>query len=128
VCPDISYAFSNPNSAMEYTSTPQAVPAASGIVELSHGLGRAPFAVRWTLLCVSTDAGFAPGDEISIGGLWDSPGATDAEKWFKDYSNTTKVGLIRDSGMAALVVTHKTTAADTVLTESSWRVVARASR
>lgn len=128
VCPDIGYTFSNPNSAMEYTSTPQAVPAASGVLELTHGLGQAPFNVRWTLLCVSTDAGFSPGDEIGIGGLWDSPGATDAERWFKDYANSTKIGLIRDSGMATLIVTHKSTAADTTLTESKWRIVGRASR
>lgn len=128
VCPDIAYTFSNPNSLLEFTSIPQAIPSPASVIEVSHSLGQSPFNVRWTFLCVATDAGYSPGDEIGILGGWNTPPATTEERWFKDYATPTKIGLIRDTGLGTIIIANKSTTADVSMTESKWRVVGRASR
>lgn len=128
VCPDISYTFGNPNPQQQYISIPASIPASSTSIEFDHLLGQSPFSVRWTLLCVSTDAGYSPGDEVEIYSGWNTAPATTVEHWFKAYANVTKIGLIRDSGLGTINIAHKSTTADTTITELKWRVVARASR
>ena len=102
-----------------YTSpSPATFASVQKLVE-NHGLGAAPKAVSAVLRCVTTDAGYAVGDEIHIASH-DAPGNGGNTIW----SNATQVGYNNAYGTPR--VCHKTTGALTTLTYANWVVVLRA--
>ena len=112
----------------------QAIPAAGASVTFSHGLGVDP--LTWDIGIICTDAGGdagyagvnpAGGDYIPVGSILRS-GLSESDLRVTSYSNTTTIGLVRSDQVAGLAVNHKTTGVLTLITESKWKVMARAIR
>lgn len=100
--------------------SPQQVFTAGGLVAVSHGLGAAPSQIIIDLLCVTADAGFAPGDPpVKI-----YPSHVTNNNGLTAWADATTVNVRVATG--GLGVSHKTTGTATLITIANWRMVVRA--
>ncbi len=100
-----------------YESAEQTVTYSSNIT-LTHALGKIPTLATLEFVCTTANAGYSIGDVISFSSA--SISFTDG---FSLFYSTTEVGVAIGNGINVL---HKSTAAETLITTSSWRIVLRA--
>lgn len=100
------------------------LPASDVTVDFTHRLGAVPTETMMRLVCITTDGGFAVGDEVVMG--WCR--TADAGVPWSIYQDATKVTVIMPSilGTTIRVPTKGTPAAMTTLTAAKWnlRVIA----
>jgi hypothetical protein len=88
----------------------EAVPAAGGHVEFTHGLGSVPVDYSISLVCVSADQEFVVGDVVDV--LTCYATVSSNEKFFSVYADATVIGASRGVNMAEVSVTGRVTGVD----------------
>lgn len=81
---------------MTFTSSGVAlntITAAAKVIDTAHGLGVTPKFVEAVVVCTVADLGYAVGDELDAGHLWDSLAANPIQV----FRNSTNVGVIARS-------------------------------
>ena len=109
-----------------FTSTAQTITSA-GALTLAHGLGAAPALMAGFLKCIDGggDAGYAQNDEVLVGLTANgAPGAT--SRGIACMSDATNIVLRFGSEATALHALHKTSGADTALTNTKWNLIVKA--
>lgn len=99
----------------KYYASPEATVAFNGVTPFTHGLGVRPMFVRLHLRCLTAEAGYAVGDEISYCSMdnYTTYGLTLS-------MNATQVTVALQGGMR---VFHKSTTVGTGITAANWRWV-----
>lgn len=86
--------------ASQFTSANQTIPAAGGeVTALNHGLGSMPSFVRWVIVCLVTESGYAVGDEIPVTTISND----DGNSLFLEWTTATQLGLRRNSPGGAYI-------------------------
>ena len=101
-----------------FVSKPLALAAGGVAANLRHGLGGTPHLVRWVLVCLTSEGGYTPGDEVDI------PAASTGYMEFASGANGTNVFLIMDktgSGATNFAWVSKTDGTETTFTLSKWQ-------
>lgn len=119
-----SWSTVTPQFTKSFTSTDQTITAA-GLLTLAHGLGVSPKLMRFSLRCTVISAGYAVNDVIEV-----HPGITTTSTGnagFAVYTDATNI-YIRFGSLATntIVYPNKTTGVSTLLTNTSWVMIARA--
>lgn len=92
--------------------------AAGSVANAAHNLGYTPTYVRWVYVCVTTEAGYAVGDEISVQAVEDTSGGSRVAFG----ANSTNVFLtLYDSIGSTLRLYNKSTGALSAFTLGNWR-------
>lgn len=98
------------NSFVSYTYA-----VADGLIaNTNHSLGATPRHVEWRLVCATTDAGYAVGDEILASSL-----NGDDDSVFILGANATNVFAVC-GGLSNIRIKHKSTGATANFTEANW--------
>lgn len=97
--------------------------AAGKTMDVAHGLPGTPKIVNGIIVCTSTDAGYAVGDEIDFQGVFDptTPASTDHRGSFgiTAVANSTNIFVVQ-AASNLLYVRNKTTGAGVDIDESKW--------
>ena len=88
----------------------------------THGLGSMPSRVGAYLVCKTANAGWAVGDRVPIAGSGVSGSSTGIAVGY----NATDIKVIVGSNGSPVRVLNRTTGAETIITNSSWRIVVEA--
>ena len=105
-----------------YASTAQTITSA-GLLTLPHGLPSAPELVVMSLVCVTADHGWAPGDVVFVGDCNTTAGANRSNTVYVDATNV----YVRFSVYAeCFVFNEKTTGSVLAMTNASWTLRVRA--
>ena len=114
-----NFRLKNPLANADFITGAQALPGTGGsLINVAHGLGTTPTRVRWVLQCVTTNAGYAVGDQVDasavlvagVGGSMYTAGA-----------NSTDIFLVAVNSSPQLY--NKGTFAVTTLTIADWELI-----
>jgi hypothetical protein len=111
-------ATSATNGVTVATSSLASLPAANTVSSFTHGLGGVPDVYRVLLVCITTDQGYAVGDEIDVTGLTDGDGARMTTTW----ANATTVGYITSVASSALFIRSRSTNGSAAITPANWNL------
>lgn len=103
-----------------YDSGEQTITSA-GALNLSHSLGAKPSVVSASLICKTAEAGFSIGDEVMVT-TWGGG----SNQGFACRITTSQLQIRFGSDSTVFTVSHMTTGAATILTNSNWRLRLRA--
>lgn len=130
---DITYEFpalwGYSDNTPDYTSSSTAVPTAAGATTFAHGIGSTPTRVTVVLICVTTEGGYAVGDEIDISSVtrwYDPANATHVIDICADATNVTIVTNGAFFSTYGLDLANKSTGAAFTPTAANWNVIVRA--
>lgn len=91
------------------------------IVPTNHNLGVVPTCVRCVLECVTTNLGYAAGDEVDLSNI--STTGTNNVNFASWWANSTQVGVVIWANATTLRVIHKTTPTTAAaITTANWRI------
>lgn len=107
------------SAGKRFQSSPAAI-TLNSTVTLAHGLGAIPFNYQAYFKCVTTDAGYAVGDEISMASVSDASNS----KGVIVAADATNLYIMVSS--VAFQLLHKTTRTATALTTANWNLFAKA--
>lgn len=107
----VSYAY-NGQYDSGYTST---LPSNATATAANHNIGAIPMICDFRVKCLTTDLGYAVGDEISAGVMWTDDGSVNVP--FTMSASKLDASVIVQTNISAV---HKTTAARSNLTRASW--------
>lgn len=106
-----------------FESAEQTVPAAAGLLQVSHGLANAAKEVQVFAIAKSAVLGYSIGDTVLVADGFTS-GSNSLGLWvYQD--NATQIS-IRMGANFGLVIGHKTTGVGTVATTTDWRFIIKA--
>ena len=105
-----------------YASAATTLSAGSVLINAAHSFGMTPGYVRGVIVCQTTDAGYAVGDEVDLATVG---GVLNGETFLRGNpltvgANSTNVFCVQSSTMF-LYVANKSTGAPTQLTHASWK-------
>lgn len=103
----------------KYESAETALPATETAVTFTHGLGAVPTIFSVHLRNVTTEYGYAPGDEIEV-----LPQDGDGARIQGVWANNTVIGL--RFGPSVPFIKRRDANGSVAITSSNWRLVARA--
>lgn len=107
----------------EYVSPEQTI-VAGGLLTLAHGLGSKPKLVTGTLVNVTTDGNYVPGDEVQV--TLDNQG-TNSLTWGASVVTTATDLQVRPSATAgSFILLNKTATSAFQITNANWRLIVRA--
>lgn len=99
--------------------------SAAALLTIPHGLGVAPDQVYLTLVCLTAEAGYSPGDIIHLGSIHRYDGVSRGVSVWCDATNiNARIG----SDTTTMVVLEKTTGVGTNITAANWRLVFEATK
>lgn len=105
-----------------YNSGNQTITTA-GLLTLAHGLGAAPELIAYSLVCLTTEAGWAVGDVAAVDF---SHTSTAANRINTAYADATNVYVRFSSEAACFILGNKATGVATGLTNGNWALRVRA--
>jgi len=110
-----------------YQSASTAIGAADSVTTFAHGLGGVPRVFLVSLVCISTDLGYAVGDEIVVSSY--SPRIGDhSNEGLGCFANATHVGIVVGVGRALIIMDRVANCLWTAVDESKWETIVRAWR
>ncbi|RWI94675.1 MAG: hypothetical protein E5X33_28480 [Mesorhizobium sp.] len=115
-----------PPITKSYESAPQAV-SALGLITLAHGFGIKPKLLQLSLICVTAQAGFSPGDELYLGApssFYGNDGSGSSVGWTMK-TDATNIFIKCGNNVLPNVV-NISSGGDSSLTEVNWNMVVRA--
>lgn len=112
--------LANAVRGLPYVSSKQVITSA-GLLTLAHGLGAAPSFPKFSLECVTADAGYAIGDVIPV-----HLGADGGTKCNSAWSDATNIRIRFSDLNPCFNTAHKTSGTAVGLTNANWRLIARA--
>lgn len=107
-----------------FISTEQTITTA-GPLTLAHGLGSKPNLLQLRLICKTTDAGYAVGEEVIIGSSHTSSAASNGFG-ISVILGTTNISIRYGAAASVFYLNNKGTGSGVNLTNSSWRLIVRA--
>ena len=99
--------------------------AASGLLQVAHGLGLQPRRVWYYYVCVSSSGGFGAGEEVFLVDT-DAAGGAGPVYGYSFYTDATNVNVRAGSGATVFVVINKTTGAATSISGgalANWNLI-----
>jgi hypothetical protein len=104
----------------KYTSAEITIANTGAIGPLAHGLGVRPTILQASMICKTTDAGYAVDDEIYVAGSIADQASGNSRGYtiLADATNITG----RFGATATMVIIHKTTGAPTATVAANWRL------
>jgi len=106
---------------LSYTSTDQTITSAGGLT-LAHGLGAAPKFVNFELVCQSTEQGYSVNDVIVIREV----NSYSFDRGLACWLDATNINIRFGTAAAVFQYGHKTTGAQSALTNANWKLRVKA--
>ena len=99
---------------------------AAGSLTLAHGLGAKPKRYAAFLQCTTAENGYSIGDEVAVNPSFNAEGS--GSRGLSMVPDATNINIrFGSQGTNTFMVFHKTTGASSGATNTSWRLVVRAS-
>ena len=106
-----------------YSSGNQTITSA-GTITLTHGLGRKPIIVELWLKCLTAEANYSIGDEVSISGEQGYSGTNNRGVSIKRYSTSLIIRFGSDASVFTIL--NATTGVTANLTNANWALIVEA--